>query len=175
MDLRELTREAERARALEGPSEHRELATRLASEQVDLLDRTHAVVDAILDLPNGREFGQALRNLSNAAMAMDDARVHLEQLTTGPKAVAAETEAIEHLLTTRRGGGGGGGGGSSPGGGTAGEGAELPALALVGRSGETSGLVEEREVSSTTARAGVEPPPELRESLDRYFERLNAK
>ena len=177
MDLRDLTRAAEEARPLSSTAAYEESARALATEQADLFDRTEAVVDAILDLPQAeRDFARELRNLRNAAAAMEDAWNYLDTPTTGAVTVAAETEAIEHLLAARRGGqGGGGGGGGSPGGGGSNDTARLSALALVGRSLDGQAEVEAREMRSTTGRSGDEPPAELRAPLDRYFERLNAK
>ena len=176
MDLRDLTRETERARRVTPRDDYESTAHLLALEQEDLVFRTEDVIDAILELPDGEsEFGRELRLLEDAAAAMVDAQEHLEEPTTGAVAVAAETEAIEHLLQARRSKGGGGGGGSNPGGGLKKGQTDASALALVGRSEDALGEVDDRDVVAASGRSGVEPPAELREALDRYFERLNVR
>ena len=94
---------------------------------------------------------------------------------TGPKALGAETEAIELLLAAQaaaanRGGGGGGGGGTTPGGGGTGT-ATTSALALVGAGNRT---VAEAggEDEQATGVSGRVLPEEFRAGLDTYFNRL---
>lgn len=177
MDLRSLTKETEQSRRAMLRADFREAAHRLAEEQTDLVTRTELVMEDIRDLPEGEEkFRRELARLGNALAAMEDAEAYLSEHETGPVAVAAETEAIEHLLAARRGGNGGGGGGSSPGGGLKRGQTNVTALALAGRSDDALGKVGEREVRSATGRSTEqEPPVELRGLLDDYFERLNAK
>jgi len=137
MDLRDQTRDAERARPALPREEFERRAEALAAEQLDLVDRTDTVIDAIRELPNGRtEFERELMQLGEAFDAMEDAEELLARPSTGDDSVAAETEAIEALLRARRGGAGGGGGGGSPGGGGAGGEATASALALAGRADE---------------------------------------
>ena len=175
MDLRDMTRETEKTRALASGEELEDAAEELYQQQLELRDRTDVVVEEILELPDAeQDFGQELENLRNASLAMKDAEGLLEDGTTGPVAIAAETEAIEHLLRTRRGGGGGGGGGNSPGGGMKKGQTNLSALALAGRSQDLAGQSKEREVNAAVGHAGGETSAELRESLDRYFEKLTA-
>lgn len=176
MDLRDLTRETEQSRRATPRDDYQASAHLLAREQEDLVLRTEDVVEAIRDLPDGEaEFAREIGLLEDAAGAMDDAQVHLEEPTTGAVAIAAETEAIEHLLQARRSKGGGGGGGSTPGGGLKKGQTDASALALVGRSDDALGKVGDREVVSAAGRSGEEPPAELREALDRYFEKLNGR
>lgn len=156
---------------------HETRAGDLALEQLDLVERVEAVVDAIHELPNGaQEFGQELQTLGRAQAAMEDALALLDDSETAAPTVAAETEAIEELLRARRsGGGGGGGGGNSPGGGGSTDAAEMSALALAGRSLGAGTKVDERESRAAAAATSAEVPEELRASLDRYFERLGGR
>lgn len=176
MDLRDLTRESEQSRRATERALYEANVEDLLAEQDDLVWRTEKVVDDIIALPDGEaDFGRELERLRNAAKAMQDASERLNEPTTGPITVAAETEAIEHLLEARRGGGGGGGGGSTPGGGLKKGQTDASALALVGRTADPLGKVGDREVVAATVATEGEAPAELRGSLDRYFERLNGK
>ncbi len=176
MDLRDLTRESEQSRRATERDLYVANVEDLFSEQEDLVWRTDKVIEDVIALPNGEsEFGRELGRLRNAAQAMRDALERLDEPTTGPITVAAETEAIEHLLEARRAGSGGGGGGSSPGGGLKKGQTNASALALVGRTADPLGKVGDREVVAATVATENEPPAELRSSLDRYFEKLNGQ
>jgi len=169
-----MTRETEQARRAIPRADYQATVDVLYDEQVDLVDRTEVVIEEIQALPNGpAEFGREIALLQNAAGAMHDAEDLLDSPTTGPIAVAAETEAIEHLLQARRAKGGGGGGGSTPGGGLKKGQTDASALALVGRSDDPNARIDDRDVVAATGRSGDEPPAELRSALDRYFEKLN--
>ena len=148
----------------------------LFAEQEDLVWRTEQVIEDVIELPNGEsEFARELTRLRSAVQAMEDAAERLNEPTTGPITVAAETEAIEYLLQARRGGNGGGGGGSSPGGGLKKGQTDASALALVGRTADPLGKAGDREIVAATVSTDDAPPAELRSSLDRYFEKLNAQ
>lgn len=175
MDLRDQTREAERVRHLSSTADRRADALKLSAEQKTIHGRTEAVIKAIRDLDNADDFRRELGLLTSASAAMVDAIGYLDGEGQGLMAVAAETEAIEHLLQSRR-PSSGGGGGSDPGDGGPRRGqTDLSALALAGRSEDPRGAVAEREVLVQSGRGAAEPPVELRPSLDRYFERLNAR
>ena len=177
MDLRDLTREAEQARPLTTRDDFRAGADALATEQMDLVDRTEIVIEDIEYLPNGaQEFAREIGKLKNALAAMREAEEELLVPSTGPVTIAAETAAIEYLLEARRVRGGGGGGGSTPGSGGPRKGrTDVSALALAGRSEDEKGQVQERDVEAVAGRSGPEIPEELRAGLDRFFERLNAE
>ena len=176
MDLRDLTRESEQSRRAIQRDVYTANVEDLLAEQDDLVWRTEEVIEAVIALPNGEaEFGRELGRLRNALQAMNDASERLNEPTTGPITVAAETEAIEHLLEARRAGSGGGGGGSTPGGGLKKGQTDASALALVGRTADPLGKAGEREIVAATVSTDGAPPAELRGSLDRYFEKLNGK
>jgi len=123
---------------------HNDAAKAFAVTQQGLTDRTDAVIETIIELPNGeQDFKKEIAQLTNAANAMNDAEEILETPNTGPEAIAAETEAIEWLLMAKRSGGGGGGGGGSPGNGNRNGGSSsASALALLGRSDEKKAKVQ---------------------------------
>lgn len=177
MDLRDATREAEQARPATPRDEHANTAAVLELAQMELAERTADVIDEIHGLPDGSsEFAREIEQLTAARNAMLDAEIELAVPSTGPLAIAAETEAIEHLLRSRRVKGGGGGGGSDPGSGGPRKGqTDASALALVGRSQDASGVVVEREVEAVTGNAGRPVPAELRDGLDRFFEELGSE
>lgn len=173
MDLRSLTRETEESRRITPRDNYETAASLLSSEQMDLAARTDDVIDEIIALPNGEaDFDRELGQLRNAATAMRDAEAELDWPKTGPMTVAAETEAIEHLLEARR-GSGGSGGGNQPGTGRKKGQTSASALALVGRANDALGKVALKDIASASGRSGEEPPAELRPMLDRYFESLN--
>jgi hypothetical protein len=176
MDLRDLTRETEQARRVTLHNDYIETTDALFEEQLDLTIRTAKVIEEIEALPNARaDFGRELGLLRDARGAMQDAEEKLGRPTTGPVTVAAETEAIEHLLRARRSKGGGGGGGNNPGGGLKKGQTEVSALALVGRSEDAAGKVDDREVAAVTGDSGRAQSAELQGALDRYFERLDGR
>ena len=114
--LREETRSLEQAKSQIKSDKFETSANELSITQEDLANRTSVVIDKIYELPNGEsDFGKEIKQLTNAANAMDDAEVLLAEFNTGAPAIAAETEAIEWLLMAKRAGSGSGGGGGSPG------------------------------------------------------------
>ncbi len=177
MDLREVTRETQQARKAIDAEEYADRVDDLAAEQEDLAWRIDEVREQIAELPEGREqFGKELKMLADAGSAMEDAHDWLEEPETGPVTIAAETEAIEHLLATKRSKGGGGGGGGSPSGAGYRTGqTNISALAMAGRSENPDAEIGDREVAAAAGRAGPKQPAELRKAMDRYFEKLNAQ
>ncbi len=104
---------------------------------------------------------------------MDETCGILNTPDAGPRAIAAETEAIELLLQTKRQNpNGGGGGGSDPGGGGSAARASSAALADIGPGGDPNSEVRARPVGQATGRAGREFPEEFRTGLDAYFSNL---
>jgi len=103
IDLRDETREAEKAKpALDG-EEFAGRAKGLEETQKGLRDRSYAVVKKIEGIPGGAEtFQREVELLSGVAKILGEARNILAKPDTGPEAIAAETEAIELLLQARR-------------------------------------------------------------------------
>lgn len=176
VNLREETRVAEQARDAISAEEHETLARKLADTQMQLADRTRDVVERIRELPDAEShFGKEMSLLSQVASVMDEAQGILSQHDTGAPAIAAETEAIELLLASKRiNPKGGGGGGSTPGGGGGGTTSDS-AIALLGKSNETKEIREETGSGQMTGAAGAELPPEWREGIDEYFNRLEGR
>src|SRR5260370_14889088 len=99
MKRRDEPRETENERpGLEAPkflSDARVLGTK----QAGIAGHTQSAFDDILALPEGEaKFPKELRLLQEVGEVMTEARGILELPETGPKAIAAETEAIELLL-----------------------------------------------------------------------------
>lgn len=176
MNLREETRVAEQARTAVEAKEHEATAKLLTTTQQELAERTHDVVDRILELPDAEtEFAKDLALLRQVASVMEEARDILATQETGNPAIAAETEAIELLLQSKRiNPNGGGGGGANPGGGGGGTTSDS-ALALLGRSNNTKETREETGLGQTTGTTGAKLPPEWREGIDGYFNRLESQ
>ncbi len=175
IELREETRELERAKAALPSDDYAKRANDLADTQRELRDRTYGVVKAIESLPFGaRRFGKPIQLLTAVTEVMSDARNILAEPNTGPDAIAAETEAIELLLQTRRSNpnGGGGGGGGSPGGGGSGAAGGRSALSGLGPGADSGASLEDREVDQSTGRDGRNFPEEFRNGLDAYFNEL---
>ena len=177
MVLRDLTREAEQARSALGESRHLERSLELYEEQDGLADRLDALMNQMRKLPDGsRTFGTEIRMMASSRRAMVDAAEWMLEGETGRDTLAAETEAIELLLQSRRAGGSGGGGGkssASPGGGNGGTKASA-ALALSGRSAGESDQGEQRGMKRAARGEPSKIPVEFQESLERYFEALEA-
>jgi hypothetical protein len=104
---------------------------------------------------------------------MDEATDLLNSPDTGPKSIAAETEAIELLLQAKRmSPNSGGGGGSSPGGGNGPRTSTAAALSELGPGDDAASSVTARSVGQATGRSGREFPPELKSGLETYFNLL---
>jgi hypothetical protein len=180
VNLREETRVAQQARAAVPPEETERQARALAGRQDKLADRVLALVDRLLDEPEGeRSFGPEIQLFEKVEEVMADAADILRTADTGPKAIGAETEAIELLLAAQAacsncskggGGGGGGAGGMTPGGGGTGS-AAASALALVGGGNRTQ-RAEGGEKEQATGTSGRVLPEEFRAGLDAYFNRF---
>lgn len=174
ISLREETRAAQQGKPQMQTDKFAELAASLGATQEELADRTEIVIEDIIDLPDGEQkFPKEIQQLTAAVAAMWDAADTLNADDTGPKAIAAETEAIEWLLQAKRSKGGGGGGGSNPGEGNRnGEDTNIAALALLGEGDANLSKEIGREVQQATGKAGSELPAEFRSGLDKYFEGL---
>ena len=178
VNLREETRVAQQARPAVGETEFAVQAEKLADRQDALADRIVDLVDRLLEEPDGdRAFGTEIQLFEKVEEVMAEATDILATPDTGPKAIAAESEAIELLLAAQAaagnsggGGGGGGGAGATPGGGGTGT-ATSAALALAGR-GNRSGRGEGGEKDQATGTSGRVLPEEFRAGLDAYFNRF---
>ena len=173
--LREETRNLEQARPQLQTAKYKTGSESLQNTQEELADRTEAVIETIIDLPEGeKKFGKEIKQLTNASRAMWDAADILSAPDTGPKAMGAETEAIEWLLRAKRSSkGGGGGGGSNPGDGSrTGKDTNIAALALLGETDEDKAKVVEKQIQQATGKTGKELPEEYSRGLDKYFELL---
>jgi hypothetical protein len=173
INLREETRVAEQARPAVEAKKHGEEADRLGGVQHSLDDRTLAVIDRILQLPDAEaEFGKELALLGQVSTVMREAVGILETPETGNPAIAAETEVIELLLKSKRiNPNGGGGGGATPGGGGGGD-TKDNALALLGAGLNQHEVREDRGIEQATGESGTMLPEEFRAGLDRYFNEL---
>jgi len=177
VNLREETRVAQQAKDAVDPEAFAATAAALADRQEGLADRIVDIVDRLLEEPEGeRQFAQELGLFDKVEEVMVEAADILGSPETGPKAIGAETEAIELLLAAQAassnggGGGGGGGAGGTPGGGATGTTSDS-ALALVG-AGNRSAAEAGGEGEQATGVSGRVLPDEFRAGLDAYFNRL---
>lgn len=177
VNLREETRVAEQARNAVEAGVFSAQARNLADRQDVLAGRIDDLVERLVEEPEGdRQFAPEIQLFEKVEEVMAEATDILATPDTGPKAIGAETEAIELLLAAQAaagnpaGGGGGGGGGSTPGGGGSGK-ATSAALALAGR-GNRSGRGEGGEKDQATGTSGRVLPEEFRAGLDAYFNRF---
>jgi hypothetical protein len=179
VNLREETRVAQQAKNAVAADEYAAQAENLADRQDALADRVVDLVDRLLEQPDGEQaFGQEIQLFEKVEEVMAEATDTLAMPDTGPKAIGAETEAIELLLAAQAaasnggggGGGGGGGAGATPGGGGTGT-ATSAALALAGR-GNRSGRGEGGEKDQATGTSGRVLPEEFRAGLDAYFNKF---
>ena len=176
VNLREETRVAQQAKDAVDDEAFAATAAALADRQEGLADRIVDIVDRLLEEPDGeRQFAQELGLFDKVEEVMVEAADILGSPDTGPKAIGAETEAIELLLAAQAacsngGGGGGGGGGGTPGGGSTGSTSDS-ALALVG-AGNRSVAEAGGEDEQATGVSGRVLPDEFRAGLDAYFNRL---
>ncbi|MDF1824020.1 MAG: hypothetical protein P1U68_05235 [Verrucomicrobiales bacterium] len=178
MYLRDETREMESVRPALTEETYESKIIPLELSQQDLRERVDLVQDDIRQLPDGDQlFGAELQLLSLVSDTMRQARGVLARPSTGPEAIAAQTEAIELLLQSKRQqNSGGGGGGNSPGGGAEAGGSGSSALSDISlpegerrRSDAT-----EREVEQSTGKAGRTLPEEFRRGLDTYFNTIES-
>jgi len=176
MKLRDETRELENSKSALAEEKFVSDAKLLGKKQGSIGMHTQSALDDILALPQGAaKFGKELKLLNAVVFVMQDAQGILMSPDTGPKAIAAETEAIEFLLQTKRAGKGGGGGGSSPGGGGTAASASSAALADLGPGSDANSSVRARPVGQATGRAGKEFPEEFKTGLDSYFNNLEGQ
>lgn len=174
IELREETRGLEQARKALEVDDYGKKADALSTTQDDLTERVGEVINKIIALENGEaQFKKELGLLTMVRGVMDEAKDILAKPSTGPDAIAAETEAIELLMQAKRinPNGGGGGGGSSPGGGGGGT-TEQSALASLGAGDDRDASIEKREIDQSTGLSGRKVPEEFRGGLDRYFNRI---
>ena len=173
MNLREETRVTEQAKAAVLADDYRKSARKLSNDQDVLRDRTAKVIERIRDLNEGETlFAYEINLLGQVEEVMTQTVAILALPDTGPKAIGAETEAIELLLKSRRiNPGRGGGGGASPGGGGGGD-TNDSAIALLGRGINDKEVREDRGIGQTTGETGAALPEEFRAGLDEYFNRL---
>lgn len=173
VNLREETRVAQQARAALATDEFTKRAEGLSGTQTGLGDRVDKVTGRIRDLPDSAtEFAYEIALLGKVEEVMREAAGILAAPETGPKAIAAETEAIELLLQSRRiNPKGGGGGGANPGGGGTGK-TNDSALALVGGGVNEKEVREDHGIAQATGDSGPALPEEFRAGLDEYFNRL---
>ena len=174
MDLRDETRELEKARSAMKKTDFDNKAFSLAETQRQISDNVHDAVTDIHALPNGaQQFGKEIQLLSAVREVMRDARDILASPNTGEEAIAAETLAIELLLQAKRQKpGGGGGGGANPGGGGGAAFASTAAIGQLGDGSDSEADIGERSVGQSTGRAGREFPEEFKSGLDAYFNTL---
>ncbi len=175
MKLREETRETETAKSAVEPAKYESDARELSAKQDANSKHTQGAIDDIRSIQDGEQkFGKEIQLLDAVVAVMDETTGILHAPDTGPKAIAAETEAIELLLQAKRqgGGGGGGGGGSNPGGGGSGTTNTAAALAQLGPGGDAESQIAPRAVGQATGRAGKEFPDEFKPGLEAYFNLL---
>jgi hypothetical protein len=189
MKLRDQTRETQNAREALETAKFAGEAARLAEGQRAIRNNVKEVGAEIEKLakkddftsylpppPGGSgKFAKELRLLSAVGKVMEEAASILGKPSTGPDAVAAETEVIEMLLQAGRppgGGGGGGGGGGSAGGGGQALAASSSALSEFGPGADGKVVAGQRAVGQSTGSAGREFPAEFKAGLDAYFNQL---
>ena len=135
------------------------------------------VGEKIEQLPDGsKEFAKEIELMQMVELAMNDAWATLKRPDTGKAAVAAETEAIELLLSSKRINpkSKGGGGGANPGGGGSGDTTDA-AIAMVGPGVNEKETRQDHGVEQTTGTTGSNLPEEFRYGLDQYFERIDRR
>lgn len=174
INLREETRVAHQAKEATTLDEYMNEGLRLSQSQIVLQERVVKVFDRITELPDAeKHFAKELKLLDQVDVVMGQSAEILAIPDCGPRAIAAETEAIELLLQSKRiNPKSGGGGGSSPGGGGTGETTDA-ALALLGTGVNQKEVREDRGIQQVTGESGTELPAEFRSGLDEYFNRID--
>lgn len=173
INLREETRVAHQASEATSLDDFMNEGLRLSQSQMVLQARVVKVFDRITELPDAeKHFTKELKLLDQVDVVMGQAGEILATPDCGPRAIAAETEAIELLLKSKRiNPNSGGGGGSAPGGGGTGETTDA-ALALLGSGVNQKEVREDRGIRQTTGESGTVLPEEFRAGLDEYFNRI---
>jgi hypothetical protein len=177
MNLRERTRLAEQAKAAAPDEQYQTSVKELVGTQKELRDRIVVVGEKIEQLPNGsEEFAKEIELMQMVELAMNDAWSTLKRPDTGKAAIAAETEAIELLLSSKRINpkSKGGGGGANPGGGGSGDTTDA-AIAMVGPGINEKEIRQDHGVEQATGTSGSSLPEEFRYGLDQYFERIDRR
>jgi hypothetical protein len=170
IDLRDETREAEKAKPALTGEDFAARAKGLEEKQKGLRDRSYAVVKTIQDMPQGAEiFQREVELLSAVSKILGEARNILERPDTGPEAIAAETEAIELLLQARRNPPQGGGGSQSS---SQSAGPAQQGINSLGPGADQPSVPQGRSVDQSTGKGGRELPEEFRRGLDQYFNTL---
>jgi hypothetical protein len=175
LKLRDETRELETAKAAIPGEKYKADASGLGDKQENATALVRGATSDIQAIPGAeKKFGKELKLLTEVRRVMEEAQDTLETPDTGPKAVAAETEAIELLLQSNRQNpnGGGGSGGSNPGGGGTAAGAMSSALNELGPGANAESVITARPVGQATGRAGREFPDEFKAGLESYFNLL---
>ena len=170
IQLREETRELEQAKEALTADEYSERSISLYDTQITLTEDAREVEAQMSLLPNAQEgfIQRQLAKVGRAAEVMEEVEDILAEPDTGPRAIAAITEAIEILLETGR----------------------IPnvpmiinappatasALSLLGV-GDDSGkaAIENRSPRQATGKTGRVLPEEFRQGLDAYFDALEGR
>jgi hypothetical protein len=173
INLREETRVANQARPGLESNVFRDRATLLSVNQQELAVRVNKLNDRIRQLPDGEEeFAKEIALLTKVEEVMHDAKQILGRPQTDSVAIAAETEAIELLLSSKRiNPKGRGGGGANPGGGGGGNTIDS-ALSLIGLGANENEVREDHGIAQTTGETANSIPEEFRAGLSEYFSRL---
>lgn len=177
MNLRDRTRVSEQGKAAAPVEQYQASVKELVDTQKQLRDRIVVVGEKIEDLPDGsKEFAKEIELMQMVELAMNDAWSTLKRPDTGKAAVAAETEAIELLLSSKRINpkSKGGGGGANPGGGGSGDTTDA-AIAMVGPGVNEKEVRQDHGVEQATGTSGSSLPEEFRYGLDQYFERIDRR
>lgn len=173
INLREETRVTNQARAGLESKVFGDRAMKLSVTQSEFADRTNKLTERIRQLPDGeQEFAKEIALLTRVEEVMNDAKQILSRPQTDSVAVAAETEAIELLLSSKRiNPKGRGGGGANPGGGGTGNTVDS-ALSLIGLGVNENEIREDHGIAQTTGETANSIPEEFRAGLSEYFSRL---
>jgi hypothetical protein len=176
MNLRDRTRVAEQSKVANTDELYTNSVNELVTTQSALRDRIVTVGEKIEALPEAAEqFGKEIQLMHQVDVVMSDAVNILGRPDTGRPAVAAETEAIELLLSSKRiNPKGGGGGGSNPGGGGSGD-TNDAAIAMIGPGVNEKEVRQDHGIEQATGTTGAGLPEEFRHGLDQYFERIDRR
>lgn len=174
VNLREATRVVQQARPANDIDTHTQECAQLQETQDFLRERTNAVINSIVALPNGRsKYESDLLLFSEVSSVMTEVSQLLAGNESGSPTIAAETEVIELLLQSKRvNPESKGGSGMQPGEGKRSGDTDTPAIALLGTGLNQNEKRESREVEQATGEVGRVLPEEFRAGLDKYFEAI---
>lgn len=174
VNLREATRVVQQARPANDQDTHTQECYQLQETQDLLRERTNAVINSLVALPNGRSKYEAdLLLFSEVSSVMTEVSQLLAGNESGSPTIAAETEVIELLLQCKRvNPESKGGSGMQPGEGKRTGDTDEPAIALLGSGLNQNEKRETREVEQATGEVGRILPEEFRAGLDKYFEAI---